>query len=344
MKSIITSGIVIAALALASATQAAPWGGGTADWTSTGVDNWGLGVGVYPGDGANGTEAAVLTSGGTATIGTGDSINLTDNQNFQSATTTVTQSGGTFAVSNSLPRVGNTWNLSGGTMTFSDGVQFFSSSGGGEINVSGGTFSTTAMQWRGLGNLTVSGGSFTTGVMDFGFDGNGSGSISVIGSTATKLEANTLKLIGGASPATANFTFDNSGVNYWDLIGGSATTLFIDSTSILTVDLGTYDAVNGDNLFAYNSLAPGVSGTFDTANISITGDTFGGAFTLGASAGSLDPGEYYIDYTADFDGGGAVVLYANNAVIPEPSTFALLGIALLILGAFGRRKVKESLN
>ncbi|MEX2605874.1 MAG: PEP-CTERM sorting domain-containing protein [Kiritimatiellia bacterium] len=316
--------------------HAADWFGGTGDWTSAGADNWSLGTGVYPGDAANGAESAVLTTGGTINIGSGDNINLTANQNYQAATTTVNQSGGTFQVNTTVPRVGNTWNLSGGAMTFSNGVQFFSSSGGGEINVSGGTFSASAIQWRGLGDVTVSGGSFTTGVMDFGYDGSGSGSISVIGSSATKLEANTLKLIGGASPATANFTFDNSGVNFWDLIGGSATTLFIDNTTNLNVDLGTYDAVNGDNLFAYNRRDPGVSGTFDTANISITGDTFGGAFTLGSGPGSLNPGEYYIDYTADFDGGGAVVLYANN--IPEPSTFVLLGIALLGVVAFGRRK------
>lgn len=337
MKNIITLGIVFSVLAIGSA-QAATWGG-SGDWTSAGVDNWGLGVGAYPGDGANGAEPAVLTSGGTATIGTGDSINLTSGQNFQTATTTVNQSGGALTVGNNV-RIGNAWNLSGGSMTFSSGMQFFNQGSGAEVNVSGGTFSTSALQWRGAGDITISGGSFTaSGTIDLGFaEASGTGTLSILGSSATTVQVNNLNLTGGALSKTANFTFDNSGVDYWNVIGGG-TSLSLDSSSFLTVDLDTYDAVNGDELFVYNIRTTGISGTFDLPNITITGDDGYGAFTLGAGPGSLNPGEYFIDYLVDFGASdGAVVLYANNLIVPEPSTLALLGGGLAILIALRRRK------
>lgn len=324
------------AAALAPQSHAATWGGGTGDWNSAGVDNWGLGIGAYPGDGTHEAEPVDLTTGGSVNIAAADTINLTGSSTFQFATTSVHQSGGSFTYANNV-RVGNAWNLSGGSMTFTNGMKFYIHGSGAEVNVSGGSFLTNSLVWSGPADISVSGGSFVdTGVLDLT---NQSGSLSIIGSSATEARANTIRLAGGTGPKTANFTFDNSGVTYWEANGGSATTLFLDSSSFLNVDLGSYDATGGSELFVYNIRDTGVSGTFDTANTNVTGDSFGGAFSLGASAGSLNPGEYFIDYKVDSgDTDGAVVLYANNAVIPEPSTFALMGISLLVMTAFVRRK------
>jgi len=301
---------------------AATWGGGNGNWVS---DNWGLNApDGSPGDANYPSEAALLTSAGTLLIQSGDSITM-GNSLFMSVST-VNQTGGSISVSGAT-RIRSNYTLNGGSLT-TTGASYVETAG--TLAVVSGTLNVSSSIEYGMGTnaINLSGGDVTIVQLRNDKVTTSSGSVTVTGSTFTKLQSTILVFadLGASASSNVNFVFDGSGVTPWSVIGGpSSLTLGTGiNAANLSVNVSAMlsEGVAGVNLFDYGNAAT-VSGAFGTVAIT---DTTYGTLTLGTE-GALNAGEYFLDYggIGDTD----VTLFYNT--VPEPGTLALLGLGLLAL-------------
>jgi len=326
---------------------AAEWQGGDGDWTSVGVDNWGLGIGAYPGDGTYTAELADMDNNGpgVVTIHAGDNIVQGANIFMGANGASIAQTGGTMTAGVKIDNR-TVYNLSGGTLNNSTRAVV---SGGGIYNISGSGIwqpgaAVTLVEYQGAGEIHVSGGSLTMGRVKMNQGSTGNRVFKVTGTAATNIELDTLNLYGPtiSDTATAEFVFDSNGIDPINVTasGGGAKLIIEDLAATglqgnLGVDLTAYGATSGTEGFVLLDywLPNRRGGEFGTA--AITG--INGSLSLGADKDSLLANEYFLSYDdSDIGDGSSIVVYAN--VIPEPSTFLLLGIALLGLVTLGRRK------
>ena len=213
----------------------------------------------------------------------------------------------------------------------------------GEYNISGGSWSAStngsALFFEGDGSLNVSGGDIAlySILMDGGSFGTHTGNtvLKLTGTDAGSLVTTTMRLLPNAGgSAESQFVFTSSGIDSWKSLGGSNSLFLSDGVNSgdLNVDMSAYttSGIEGFKLFDYSS-AGALGGAFGSISVS---DSFG-ALSLGTSAASLTAGEYFLEYADSNIGDGTdIVLYAYT--IPEPSTLVLVGLSLLVLGAFRR--------
>jgi len=315
--------IITLCVIVAPATQAATWQGGDGEWTSTGVDNWGLGVGAYPGDGTNDAE--------THSVG---------------ASTVAVQAGDSISTLKIILLNGSTLNMSGGTLLSQSRLQVYNS---GDINFTGGTITgDTDVRILDGCTITVDGGELGTRLD--GIDGvapPNDSLVSFYGSSTLRitedgiLDINRLQwdLLGSGDTGVAVFegvissggTYDRLALylDIFDADAAAATIKFIFSSEGLTpltqfsnngLNIGTASRLEVDvselkddgttdyTLIKYTGAIQG-TGTF--ASIAITDDIHG-TLTLGTQ-GALDPGEYHLDYTGG-DGSDIVITFNNSAL------------------------------
>lgn len=188
------------------------------------------------------------------------------------------------------------------------------------INMSGGTVSTGSLLLNGAaGNTNVtttfnfSGGSFTTGATAVGYTATGgtTGVLNVIGSLGTMSGTSlTVNLLG-----TVKFTLDAVGVSALNYSG--AATFATGST--ISIDGSSYTGLGGlITLIDAGSL----SGNLANINTSITGFT-----------------GYSTNLVWDTDTGN---LLLNVAAVPEPQTYALLGLGVLLIAVARRRRAAKA--
>jgi len=327
---------VIALLTLAAGplVTAATWQGGDGDWVS---DNWGLdGPDGSPGDANYGGETALGTASGEIRINPGDEINH-DAVAFFSVNTVV-QTGGSYIEDTRLD-IRTRYDLEDGVLTGSGSFRV----NGGTLNVDGGMFGTRVTAPTGFAKpdsvLSFQGSGTSTlvvtedGIVDIHTlsmedqTAGGDAVVEVHGVIASgdPFDRSTLfwqlKKASVAASATARFIFSDQGITPWTLISNNSLDL---GTGADRGDLEanvtelTSDGTVGHTLIDYRLNIMG-DGTF--GEITITDDVLG---TLSeGTLGSLQQGEYFLDYTGG-DDSDDIVLYYNN-IIPEPGSLMLLG-------------------
>jgi fibronectin-binding autotransporter adhesin len=182
----------------------------------------------------------------------------------------------------------------------------------GATNVSGGTLLVNG-SLTGTGNVSVAVGA------TLGGSGTITGDTTVNGT-----------LSAGNSPGL--LTFNNAGAGFADLtLGATSNTIF--EINGLTRGV-TYDAINVEGILALNGtltldfgFVPDVTDTFDLFNFA----TQSGAFT---SVVFLDSG-----YAGSFDASTGIL---SLSAIPEPGTYALLGVGMAFLWVVRRRNQRVS--
>jgi PEP-CTERM motif len=187
------------------------------------------------------------------------------------------------------------------------------------INMSGGTITTGSLLLNGgAGNtgssatFNFSGGSFQTGATSVGYTtaGGTTGVLNVIGSTGTMSGTSlAVNLLG-----TVKFTLDTVGVNALSYSGAAT----FATGSIINIDGTSYTGSGGlITLIDAGSLV----GNLANINTAITG--FGAGYSTNLVWDSAN---------------GNLLL--NVAAIPEPHTYALLGLGTLLIMAARRRAAK----
>ncbi len=189
------------------------------------------------------------------------------------------------------------------------------------VNMTGGTITSGSLLLNGAaGNTNVSatfnfsGGSFTTGATSVGYTATGAtaGIFNVIGSAGTMSGTSLAVNLAG----TMKFTLDATGVSALGYSGAatfaSGSTLTIDGSGY-TGGIGTITLINAGSLV----------GDLGSINDSITG--FNPAFitNLVWDAGNGD-------------------LLLNISAVPEPQTYAMLGLAMLVIFAAVRRRAASA--
>ncbi len=247
-----------------------------------------------------GSSGTLNLSGGTLTSA-GSNLSGSDN-----ATGTFNINGGRYETSgaNNLGAFGSgsaKLNLSSGTLTTTSGNQaFFQLGGNSEFNISGGS-----VEYNGGGN----------GVrVQTGFLGGGTSNFTITGSDASLDFGNFT--MNGTGNLNFNFNADADGVsvlnsNSFDNIDGSAL------NESIYVDVANYDVnTNGTTITL-----------IDTEFSSWDQDDFANLQVLNGTGNFV--------FTAD--GFGTVLTLENITVVPEPSSFALLG-GFLALGSVMLRR------
>lgn len=335
--------LFLLALLSAQVARAATWAGGTGDWTSAGVNNWGLGVGRYPGEvGIYSNETAALTTAGQALIKTGDTIDHRKYGYVYSTTTTIKQTGGIF-LNDYRIAVPTRYDLLGGTLTGNGEYRTYE---GGVWNVDGGELGTRLSTHDGL----------PAGDSIFNFEGSGDGTLRVTKDGIVDLHTIRMRNLTGTAlveavgvvptdsdlykrsvlywylnrsnaglASVARYVFSSEGISPWKVnqlyLGTGA------SRASLDVDLSVFTSAGSTNftlfdLGQWGQLAD--SGSF--GNVSVrSGESM---FSLGGAPTNLGSGQYYLDM-AGGTYGKDIVLYFNN--IPEPSAAAALGLGALLV-------------
>ena len=329
--------IMMIAGILASNVTAATWQGGTNDWAS---DNWGLDTpDGYPGDANYVTELSYLnnaSASGEAQIKAGDYI--TNNAVCLVSTATIKQSGGIW-INNIRIDLRTRLDLLGGTLT-SDGS--FRVAGGGVWNIDGGELGTRITTHDGLptgGNADLSftfrsaGGSLIvseSGIVDvhtidmstYLTTAGGIALVEAHGVVGDKYDRATLfwklKKHSSAASATAKFVFSTNGISPWIVLSNNALDLGIGADrGLLDIDVSAFnsDGTNAYTLIDYAQAIQG-DGTFGDTNVV---DDVHGVMSPG-TAGSLQPGEYFLDYAY---GGDKIAIYFNNP-LPAAGTVVII--------------------
>jgi autotransporter-associated beta strand protein len=216
-------------------------------------------------------------------------------------TGTTTVSAGTLVVSST----GSLSSNSSITISANGTLQYNSSTASGPVSVSG------ILQGTGtVGAVTV----------------NSGGSLAPGNSPGILTTGNLSLLSGGTLTAEINSTTVGSG---YDQVNVSGT---VDLAGALSVTLGGgYTPTNGTLFFLVsNDSTDAITGRFSNANFANNVE-----FTLGGQ-------RWFISYAANYTGGGGGTFTGGNDValyaIPEPSTFALIGMGGLAMGFIARRR------
>jgi len=287
---------------------------------------------------ANWTSDTVPT-GGSAVIGDGNTgfTSGTVDYNATSGTTTLTTlsvgingsgtgtlniSGGSltaaFASGTTNSSAGNI-NLTGGTMTMLNGSQFGGSGQTTTLHVNGGTLGhsgTIFTQLASGGNIIMESGS----VVDSGggnrirttnIGAGQSAGFTVQGSNST-INWGNIQLLG-AGALNWNFNADTSGVSIFNTNAFD----FLDGDELnVTVDLSGYDVSNGTTL----TLIDAAFGTCD--------DTIFDSLVVSNGSGTFSV----------IDDGSGKQLQLTGIVVPEPSTYALIGGCFALAAVMFRRR------
>jgi hypothetical protein len=346
----VVGGAALAWLMPINPARAATWVGGTGDWVSA-SDNWGLGVGVYPGDSSHTTETTAINSG-TVNIKAGDNISFTASPGLLTVGigSVLNQTGGSLW-SNSRMTVYGQYNLGDGLL---DGNSNFWISRGGVYSISGGQFGTRStntlinslvdFSGYGSGTFEITGGKIdvhSIHMQDLIVNAGYPVKTAVVQVTGNEADLNTLywylKSATGTT-ATAGFTFSSAGISGWDVTSNNALDLGIgDNRGLLSVnvDAFTSDGTTGFSLIDYRGAIQG-DGTF--GGVSILDSHYAGGLTPG-TLGDLQPGQYYLNMAdSNVGDGSALVLYFNNTV-PEPGALGLVLLGGLTL-VTRRRKAR----
>lgn len=330
--------MTVAALVLGGAAQAASWGGGaTGDWTSVGVDNWGLGVGAYPGDGVNDGETHDIGAS-TVAIQPGDSISTLKIVLLNGAT--LNMSGGTFLSQSRLQvYTAGQLNLTGGTLTGDTDVRIL---GDSTITVDGGELGTRLtgidgvappndmlVSFYGSGTLRVTeNGIFDVNRLQYDLLGAGhTGVAEFQGVAAAAFDRSALFVDlfdNDATSATLKFEFSAAGLT--PLTQFSNHGLNIGAASRLEVDVSALDDSDGTTAYPLIDYTGDIQGVGTFASVAITDDALG---TLSpGTPGSLQPGEYSLDYAHDGGGGDMMIaLYFDNTGAAAGPSFTEVALA-----------------
>lgn len=278
-------------------------------------------------------SAATLTLGGNGTYAYGDGT--TQNSGIITGAVSLVKTGtGTQTLGGNSTYTGTT-SITGGTLAIASTGSINSSSGvtvnGGELKYNGSTSLTAPL-------------TFTAGTIS----GNGTIASALTIGTGTTLSP-------GNSPGIQGFgadqTWANDGNYNWQILDatGSAGTGF-DQVQIT----GTLDVASGFNLnlWSLSSIGPDVNGNAlnfnNTANQSWTIATTTGGVLNGGNLGNATINVGAVPGTGGFSnalGGGSFSLAqsGNNVVlsfqaVPEPSTLALLGVSVVGLAVYAKRR------
>ena len=270
------------------------------------------------------TFTTVLSDNGTINYsGTshslGGHLRINDNSVFSNANDsvsfrlhTVTLNGGRYKPDSSggLNDQTTTWILNGGSLDVA----------GGDLNLNTATDSSCRYYFHD-GLLDVTGNILADDNGDspthLAVIGTGMGANTADG---TGLQVGGNLVLGGDQAgemiATMVFNFDDTtGVDYWD-IGGDLTLNSGNGNAILEVDLGAYDAGNGDTGIVLFDYAGSLSGTFDS-------------ITVVSEEGTLTPGTLgdlaFLEYAIDYGSGTAdtVKLHAYSLRLPTGTVIAI---------------------
>ena len=332
--------VLVAGLYLSTASAATfTWTGSGDGTTWTDVDNWN-GINYA---GQIQADLANITNGDTVTVGA--NVPQQVDLEVSGGSTVKIASGGALGMVNTASTVsGSSLEIaSGGTLTRNGNNLFVRANGAtaGVLKMTGGTFSSAAVgayvfsatgvsaSLQGTSRVELSGSAsfgdantfmyFSDQVyMDSVFSINGSG-------VTTGGRDVFVRPKYATSTSTLEFIMDASGVSSFDSTYKMTLTDAVAGSADLSVDVtGRGAGLFTDTLADYGSLI----GTFGT--IDVVGSA--GALSLG-TWDSLSAGEYAIDYA----GAGGTIQLQYNA-IPEPSSIALMGLALGALVMFSRRK------
>ena len=256
-----------------------------------------------------GPALVASNTGSTGNLTISDSASLSVTYLRTAGTGTVNQSGGSVTTSQWLS-IGNgdtgTYNHTGGTVSVNtDDALTIGESSTGVYNLSG-----TAV-------VTATAATATRGVI-IGRNSGADGTLNITGSTAS-ITASDLRIGVDSSdspqaPGTINFTADGGGITTFNSTG--------------TTILGLNNATLGVDLSVFPQLIPADITLVDNQGAAATGTFVGlpeGAVVPGTGGGT-------ITYVGGADGFDIVI---QNALIPEPSSFLLLGLGSL---AFLRRR------
>lgn len=310
--------------------QAATWQGGTnGNWTSAGVNNWGLGTGAYPGDGIHDAEPHTAANA-TIHILTGNSIATL--RAITLSGVTLNMSGGTvFPQSRLQFDNGSKFNFTGGTLTGDTDIRLYD---GTSLTLDGGELGTRItgidglappedmlVRFHGTATLRVT----AAGILDvhtLGWDYAGAGDTGtaifegvIPGPDTDRLALYVKASDADAAAATLRFVFSEEGLSGLRQFSNNGLTL--GAPSRLEVDVSAFRDKTGTTphrLIDYTGAIQG-TGRFSTTNI--TDDVHG--VLIPGTKGSLKPGEYHLDYadTALEANGTMITLYFRNPPRPE---------------------------
>jgi hypothetical protein len=335
--------IAVAAVTLAVNIRAAViWDGDTDnDWADN--TNWDIGgaggdPAYYPGENAAGDNGATI-NGGTAVLS--DNLPQTVYALFMWHGTVTLDSASSY-ITAQQPEVrasasSSTINVQAGEFYVTDWGQDFrfgrqDSNHDITMNVTGGHFNMQANGGLKMGGrsqtttLYVSAGQVTLANLTVGADVGTDTHIAVEvdGSQATSFSAQSISVSDPQSGSrTFTFTADAGGVTSIDVtnnltLGDGLGTDYADLSLDYT---GLEYGLHSFDLFTYGGA---LTGEFDSISVL---DGKGNPMVLGADPFNLAYGEYAIAYGDGSD--DSIILSLNS--IPEPSSFALLGIFMLVL-------------
>lgn len=323
MKNTTKTAYAIGIAALFTSVQAAQ--AANIAWTNAGDGTWTNTAswigGVLPGTAPN--DTALITGGDVATVSSAiTSVNEVDinvRNSSVPATLTITanlNSINDINIATSGNPTANVISQSGGTVTAS-----------GVLSIGGAAGATAAYKLSGSGvlNLTQTGNNITVLVGDLGtLSVAGSATLSTMGNTVVaaggtvSLDGSGASFLAGAvgpnrdftmqTTAGLQFTLDTLGVGTIDVADKFTVHA---ASSVLSIDASLFAGTGTMDLVTYTSMV----NTFAAGSISITGLDGGRTGSIGYDANSM-----------------------NLAIIPEPSTFALLGMSLGALMLIRKRQ------
>jgi len=270
------------------------------------------------GNGASATMS--FSSAGTPTVDAGNkTLTLTGSNtgnNFMSASIS---DNATDSITSFVKSGAGTW-IMGGNNTYTGSTSVTA----GKLLINGSTSSSSPVTVTGgtLGGTGTVGGSVSVGSA-----GTIAGGVNGVGTLAL---SNSLTL-NSNSTFSAGISGSAPGTGYSQLLLAGAVTLNGVNNLALTL---SYTPSN-QQLFFLTAGATSITGSFDSLNGVSVALAQGASFTLGAQ-------QFIIGYTGNstagtFQGGNDLVLQASS--VPEPSTWALLGLGLLsALFLFRRQK------
>jgi hypothetical protein len=337
------------------------WQGGIGgSWTAAGADNWGAGVGAYPGDASHSGDGFYLNDGAVVTL----NGNLPNPVGNQWASQSYVR-GATLNIQGDLTSLGSLYVGDARSSTISHSAGTMTQSWRFDLGRSGANVNSAYQTRYDMSGSAVLNITTLNYYLGYGVEGNGNRAYLTLADSASM----TFSAFAGAGwnwgtlQASDNATVGASGTINMNTAGsildvsGNATVGFnafntqgtiqlgslgnaISVTNLLSLSLATdlsYQpadmSAGSSELFSYGSLA----GTFAGVNVAARSTLYTGVFT---EIGDLSAGEYYLDYgdgSSDF-----ITLYYGEGVIPEPGTLALLALGSGLLVAARRIRLNEA--